>query len=822
MDFRMLMGFLWCALVTSFTSAQTTIPEGHVSGIWESTGSPYLIDGQITVHADSSLNIGPGVDVIFQDYYKLIVNGYLDAIGSEGDSIRFTAADTTEGWHSIRFIDAPDSSHLSYCIIQYGNATGSQSDAKGGGVYCENSNPVISHSSIRNNSSTGWYAGGAGIYLTNSSPLIRYSSINRNTTSAGGGGIQFENNCDPIISYCIINENIAHYGGGISFWNGCDPIISYCSILGNSTSTAAGGGIGCSGDCSPIIEYSVIGWNITQQGGGGGLSIGGSGANLTMSGCIINNNVAAESGGGIRIVNSAVFNVSRCVIHDNTANGVYGGGIDVDLNSNGSLEHCTIVGNNHPYPWGGGAGISIGASTAALVNNIVANNNGGAGIHFEVSGSTTVTYSDFYYNAEGNFSGTSIPASLGPLITTNFNGDSCDVFHNIYLNPSFVDQWGGDFHLTEDSPCIDAGDPSYPFDPDSTIADIGAFYFDSTYVTPESNIELSTNLLDFGIVPIGYQESMPLTIYNIGEGTLVLYYLSTSDPCFSTDFNPADSILVPGDSLLVSVYFSPLEAIFYDEILTIENNDEPVLVVLQGTGEAPLLVGVTLTPYNPPIVIPQSGGSFDFNIMVENFSSTAQTFDLWTDIRLPEVGVVPIITLLDYSLPAFTSVDRDRTQEVPDFAPAGTYTYYAYVGTYPWSVDHYDTFTFEKTGGDQFTYPGGLGSPSDWICTGEEFQEVIFESEPPSEYTFNHPYPNPFNPATALSYQLPVASLVNLSIYDISGRLVTELVNGWRDAGLHEVTFDGSGLVSGIYVYRLEASDSGNPTYLTGKMVLMK
>jgi hypothetical protein len=79
-------------------------------------------------------------------------------------------------------------------------------------------------------------------------------------------------------------------------------------------------------------------------------------------------------------------------------------------------------------------------------------------------------------------------------------------------------------------------------------------------------------------------------------------------------------------------------------------------------------------------------------------------------------------------------------------------------------------------------------------------------------------HPNPFNPTTTISYQLSAASRVNLSVYDITGRKVAELVNGWRDAGMHEVTFDASSLVSGVYLYHLEAGQFK----AHGKMVLMK
>ena len=56
---------------------------------------------------------------------------------------------------------------------------------------------------------------------------------------------------------------------------------------------------------------------------------------------------------------------------------------------------------------------------------------------------------------------------------------------------------------------------------------------------------------------------------------------------------------------------------------------------------------------------------------------------------------------------------------------------------------------------------------------------------------------------TAISYQLSEISHVNLTVHDVSGRKVAELVDGWREAGVHEVVFDGSGLVSGVYVVKL-------------------
>ncbi len=80
------------------------------------------------------------------------------------------------------------------------------------------------------------------------------------------------------------------------------------------------------------------------------------------------------------------------------------------------------------------------------------------------------------------------------------------------------------------------------------------------------------------------------------------------------------------------------------------------------------------------------------------------------------------------------------------------------------------------------------------------------------------PSPNPFNPSTAISYQLQAASHVHLQVFDTTGRLVATLVDGRREAGTHEVTFDGSNLPSGVYLYTLTAGQHS----VSGKMVLLK
>lgn len=84
--------------------------------------------------------------------------------------------------------------------------------------------------------------------------------------------------------------------------------------------------------------------------------------------------------------------------------------------------------------------------------------------------------------------------------------------------------------------------------------------------------------------------------------------------------------------------------------------------------------------------------------------------------------------------------------------------------------------------------------------------------------TLSQNYPNPFNPVTHISYTLPTAEHVTLSLYNTLGQLVATLADENQPAGSHMVTLDASSLPSGVYIYSLKA---GGITQ-TRKMTLIK
>ena len=93
-------------------------------------------------------------------------------------------------------------------------------------------------------------------------------------------------------------------------------------------------------------------------------------------------------------------------------------------------------------------------------------------------------------------------------------------------------------------------------------------------------------------------------------------------------------------------------------------------------------------------------------------------------------------------------------------------------------------------------------NPSKMISGSEP--AVLLSETTPESFSLDTAYPNPFNPATTIRFGLQESASVRLTVYDMLGREVRRLVDEFRAAGSHEVTFDAQGLPSGTYLYRLE------------------
>lgn len=541
-----------------------TIPGGDVSGVWYAANSPYYIIGNITVPYGDTLTIEPNVDVIFLGYYRLHVSGRLEADGTAADSILFVPSDTSTGWRGLYY--ATGGSHqLSYCDIEYAHESGIQMRIPG--LTLQVSHCTIAHCR---------HTRGGGILVSDHGNLvITNSTIAYNTaesdTGGKGGGIYLHYNT-LVMDSCTVHGNRAviptpdyEYfigGGGIFIQSMAGSAAITNSIITDNFTGLSNGG--CHSCTDPEGE------------GGGGISSYLS--NVTISNCLIRGNYAnvAEGGGGGIYINASTFGravVSGCDISYNSAGPVYGGnGMGLYAYYGLDIIRCTFFGNNSPYT--PREAITLHSGTTNIGNSIVAYNQKGIVNYY---GTVTCRCSAILDTGNVN-----MPVGFGVLDTVNHNGDSCDVFFNIFMNPMFVDTANGDLRLIATSPCIDAGDPASPYDPDSTIADMGCYYYDHRL----PHVELSDLLLDFDMVIVGKQSSLPLTIYNVGTiDTLVLYDISCGLAVFSTDFDPADSLILPGDSLQITVSFSPSDTSTVFDTLRITNNDHICEVKLMGKGK---------------------------------------------------------------------------------------------------------------------------------------------------------------------------------------------------------------------------------------------
>lgn len=91
-------------------------------------------------------------------------------------------------------------------------------------------------------------------------------------------------------------------------------------------------------------------------------------------------------------------------------------------------------------------------------------------------------------------------------------------------------------------------------------------------------------------------------------------------------------------------------------------------------------------------------------------------------------------------------------------------------------------------------------------------------SEVPEAFKLNKNYPNPFNPSTTITFDIPRASFVELTVYDVTGRTLKHIVSEFKQPGSHSAVFDGSQYSSGLYICRLKAGDFT----ASEKMILIK
>jgi|GEM_PF-5850125 len=247
-------------------------------------------------------------------------------------------------------------------------------------------------------------------------------------------------------------------------------------------------------------------------------------------------------------------------------------------------------------------------------------------------------------------------------------------------------------------------------------------------------------------------------------------------------------------------------------------------------------LSLTLSPIGAPIQIPPAGGSFSYDLTISNTGTVDALFDLWiTAAAIAGTEEYNLYFALNLFMAAGVSHTRTAiVQNVPDRLPAGVYNIFAKAGAYPDAVEAEDDFTITKLAdADNITDPSmswafpttnffeadnkisgrysssiARGNPQSCtpaIAVSTETDKSFLDTALIVNQLNLQISPNPFNSCTLLKFNLPVSSNISVQIYDVSGRLVETVAEGWQNAGTYEYQYTADHLASGIYFACLTA-----------------
>jgi len=266
-----------------------------------------------------------------------------------------------------------------------------------------------------------------------------------------GGAIVCENGSSPTITNCIFDGNEAadtnssydNENGGAIYCDASSPTLVNCTFSGNSAD-GAGGAIFCTNSGTLTVTNCVFRDNIADSAGG---AIYCDASRLNLNNCVFNaNTVTTYDGGAIYCVNSSGLVATNCAFGGNDA-GRWGGAAAAVYSSRLTMTNCTFTGNNANDS--GGAILCAVLSDATLKNSILWND------------SASSANEIYIYDDPLNPSSATLYHCC--VDNTGYGGQTANITENncIHQDPQFVNAAGGDYHLQDVSPCIDAGNNGY-------------------------------------------------------------------------------------------------------------------------------------------------------------------------------------------------------------------------------------------------------------------------------------------------------------------------------------------------------------------------
>ncbi|MBD3170047.1 MAG: S8 family serine peptidase [candidate division Zixibacteria bacterium] len=370
-------------------------------------------------------------------------------------------------------------------------------------------------------------------------------------------------------------------------------------------------------------------------------------------------------------------------------------------------------------------------------------------------------------------------------------------------------------------------------------------YFGDTYFGPQANIleESARGGYNSSSYPMN---SWDAVLFSADEDMITCVFDQPTDSvqiAFAAASNELHLEAYDEDGNMVS-HSSGVSGSGNSSFLSVTSDNEDIAyVVIHNSGnyfvvddvmyakDYPVRAYMLPTSSNPQITIPSGGGSYQFWGIIENNSLSNTTVDVGIHRIAPDGTDYLDATYNNIPVGPYQRLAFFNNMNVPGGAASGMWALRAVYGDIP-SVEGAYQFGYYKSPspiphGEEITPYGG----TEWSYEAFSFTVIGDTRDPldlsrlddldpaiPANFALAGNYPNPFNPATNIRYQLPVSANVTLDIYNVLGQKVETLVNGYQEAGYHSVSWDASGYSSGVYFAKL--SDGAETA--TQKMMLVK
>ena len=745
--------------------------------------------------------------------------------------------------------------------VQYGSARLTKSlilsntAFTGGGVTIYNSNAVLDDLLIENNNSS---AGGGGLYIWAGDCSVSNSIVDNNSAGGSGGGIYLESSSN-LINVRVAN-NSAGSGGGLAVWSpsGSSPSLGNLTIIGNTASNI-GGGIYMY-NANADIKNTLIYNNSANDGAGIHARTGG----FTLTDVIISNNSASSNGGGLHL--EATPQLNRLTISYNSAD-LTGGGVYIKggySTSSPVFENVTITGNSSNSGYDGIYTISGGAGCCIHPNVVISNSNfvdNGTGYYNNDNAVLQDATNNWWDNMLGPYHPSQNPTGQGDSTNAFVNVDPWLTAPNTDAPPIpaqsvAVSNKGNDFiTLSWDASAM--GDLSgykvyydtdgYPYSNSVDVSNVTSYTISG--LSPSNNYYVAVTTYDTDGNESWYSKglfvdiSVPSVSISPANGSIEVPIGNSISVSFSEAVRKTDGTALDSDNVDALITLKdtdvngtdiPFDATVNDDKTVITVNpstdftSEQVVYVAIGDGledygdnaVSPVASTFTAEDIIPPSPFDLVYPFNDTTIVLTRTNFLDTLYFAWNQSVDTGGNAVTYKRELTGDLPSYirfiVTSDKDSTTNM-------------YKVPYH-HIEHYmheagvelisGTWTIVATDGKYDVY----AENGPFTLTIDGSQLNINESDLiPETFALYANYPNPFNPTTTITYDLPKRSQVTLGIYDLLGKQIKTLVKQLQDAGNKIAVWDGTNnsgrpVSAGVYLYQIQVGEFSQ----TRKMVLLR